>query len=196
LFYLFFSYGLKKNLKLFINTLATLDNQNYHYYQGYHDVGLYFLLLYLNDFETGVSVFQRFSEFFLKENLIKHDDNFEKGYNFERVNLILSDITRLINPEAMKYIDEACYGKPTFAIPWVLSYFTHNVVNSSVQYRLFDYFITAHPMAIYYLSSVIIAEETMKLVNMITHELVNYYFLIFMTKGTFTCTFKVLTWIE
>lgn len=94
----------------------------------------------------------------------------------------------------MKLIDAACEGKSTFVISWVLSYFTHNVSNSSIQYRLFDYFITAHPMAIYYLTCVILADETMKLRSLINYELVRYIFLIFMTKGNSTYIFK--DWIS
>jgi TBC1 domain family member 20 len=155
--------SLKKNLKMFVNTLATLNNQNYSYYQGYHDIALHFLLLYMNDFHTGVSVFQRFSEFFLKENLMKPDQNFNKGYNFERVISILADIIKLISPETMTYIDEYCYGRPSFAISWILTLFTHNILDSSVQFRLFDYFITSHPVTIFYLVAVIVIEETLKL---------------------------------
>jgi hypothetical protein len=117
----------------------------------------------MNDFQTGVSVFQRFSEFFLKENLMKPEKSFDEGYNFEKVNSILADIIRLISPETITYIDEYCYGRPSFAISWILTLFTHNILDSAVQFRLFDYFITSHPVTIFYLTAVIVIEETLKL---------------------------------
>ncbi len=182
--------SLKKNLNKFVNTLTTLNNQNYSYYQGYHDIALHFLILYMNDFHTGVSVFQRFSEFILKENLMKSDSNINNGYNFDKVISILADIIKLISPETMTYIDEYCYGRPSFAISWILTLFTHNVLDSSVQFRLFDYFITSHPVTIFYLCALIVIEETSNLAKN-NKYLVRNIFFIFGMKEISSCIFKV-----
>lgn len=142
--------------------MTTLNNQNYNYYQGYHDIGLHFLVLYINNFNTGVSVFQRFSEFYLKENLDQSEGDNSKGYNFAKINHILSDIVTSISPEIMRTIEEMC-GQPAFVLSWIITLFTHNIMNSQVQYRLLDYFITSHPLAIYYLTAAILVDEVTSL---------------------------------
>jgi hypothetical protein len=57
------------DLKKFLNLMCCLNNNIYNYYQGYHDLALFFILLYHKRPYYAVSVFQRFSEFNLKELL-------------------------------------------------------------------------------------------------------------------------------
>ncbi len=140
--------------------MATLNGNSYQYFQGYHDIGLHFLLLYLDKFETAVSVFQRFSEFNLKENLSKIDNN--SGFNFDKINDLLMDILNEINEDVKNLIEQTC-GKPHFVFSWIVTLFTHNIMNSPLQFRIFDYLITSHPIAIYYLTALILIDEVDKL---------------------------------
>ena len=57
------------DLREFLILMSKLNNNIYNYYQGYHDLALFFLLLYHKRPQYAVSVFQRFSEFNLKELL-------------------------------------------------------------------------------------------------------------------------------
>ncbi len=150
-------------LKNFINVIFNFKSKKYNYYQGYHDVGLHFLLVFLNDYKTGISVFQRFSEFFLIENLSKFDDDFSIGYNFERVNDILLDILKKMNSDAINLLNEYCYGKPSFALAWIITLFTHKISDIYIQNRLLDYFIVSHPVTVYYLSANLLLEGIEKI---------------------------------
>ena len=58
-----------QDLCKFLRLMCSLNNCIYNYYQGYHDLALFFLLLYHKCPHYAVSVFQRFSEFNLKELL-------------------------------------------------------------------------------------------------------------------------------
>ncbi len=151
-------------MKNFISVIFNFKSKKYNYYQGYHDLGLHFLLIFFNDYQTGISVFQRFSEFFLIENLSKFDDDFNIGYNFERVSEILLDIIQKINPDAIKLLNEYCYGKPSFALAWIITLFTHKISDIYIQNRLLDYFIVSHPIAVYYISALVLLEEIQKIV--------------------------------
>ena len=146
---------LKKKLKIFINTMTTLNNSTYKYYQGYHDIGLYFIFLYMDDFINGICVFQRFSEFFLKENLVTIDDY----QNFNSSLLILKEVITKLSPTTQKILEQYTDGNALFAISWILSLFSHNVEDLNIQYRLFDYFIVSHPICVYHLTALIIIDQ-------------------------------------
>ena len=152
---------LKKKLKIFINTMTTLNNSIYKYYQGYHDIGLYFIFLYMDDFVNGICVFQRFSEFFLKENLVTIDDY----QNFNSVLLILKEVITKISPITQKILDQYTEGNALFAISWILSLYSHNVEDLNTQYRLFDYFIVSHPICVYHLTALIIIDQMKRFHN-------------------------------
>lgn len=146
---------LKKKLKIFINTMTTINNSTYKYYQGYHDIGLYFIFLYMDDFINGLCVFQRFSEFFLKENLVSID-NYQ---NFNSVLLILKEVITKLSPITQNILDMYTDGNALFAISWILSLFSHNVEDLNIQFRLFDYFIVSHPICVYHLTALIIIDQ-------------------------------------
>ena len=55
--------------------MTKLNDKIYNYFQGYHDIGLYFLFLYHKSPQYAVAVFQRFSEFNLKEQLSIKDSS-------------------------------------------------------------------------------------------------------------------------
>lgn len=146
---------LKKKLKSFLNAMTTINNSSYKYYQGYHDIGLFFIFLFIDEFETAISVFQRFSEFFLKEYLL--------NFNFNNVMVILKEIISKISPQTQEIVDFYCEGNMLWSISWILSLFTHNIDNLNLQYRLFDYFLVSHPICIYHLVAHIIIDEIAKL---------------------------------
>ena len=141
--------------------MTTLNNSIYKYYQGYHDIGLYFIFLYMDDFVNGICVFQRFSEFFLKENLVTIDDY----QNFNSVLLILKEVITKISPITQKILDQYTEGNALFAISWILSLYSHNVEDLNTQYRLFDYFIVSHPICVYHLTALIIIDQMKRFHN-------------------------------
>jgi hypothetical protein len=148
---------LKEILNKFINKMATINNRSYDYFQGYHDIGLFFILLFIDEFEVAVTLFQRFSEFYIKENLTKFDDK-TCNYSFNSINSILMEILKNLNLDVMNTIKDVCY-EPHFVFPWILTFFTHNVTNTNKQFRMFDYIITTHPLAIYYITALILIDE-------------------------------------
>lgn len=163
---------MKEKLQKFITEMTSINNSLYNYYQGYHDVGLYFLFLYYDNFRFAVEIFQRFSEFFLKEHLL--DQN--AGYNFTNSLTILKEIITIIDKSTWDDIEQRYNGNIAFAISWILTCFSHNITNNALVYRLLDYFIVSHPISIYHLSAWIIIEESKKVKKTMFNEMSLYVY--------------------
>ena len=156
---------IKNDLQYFLSEITSFNGNTYSYFQGYHDIALYFLMLYYNKpiINIGIAVFQRFSEFCLKELL--YTSKLNNNTRFEIINslFLLKEVIHILNQSTYELIINKCTnGLPTFAASWVLSLFTHCLESTHLLYRLFDYFIISHPINVYYLVALIIIEEIEK----------------------------------
>ena len=174
------------DLLKFLRLMCCLNNNIYNYYQGYHDLALFFMLLYHNCPQYAVSVFQRFSEFNLKELLnIKYNQKKveEDGrYNMIEMNdtlKILKFIIDFMDPKVKTFFEEIekeqemkyCKGNNKindkknndyiicdFAFEWIITLFTRYFEDYNKIYRIFDYLMVSHSLAIYFLSAEIIID--------------------------------------
>jgi hypothetical protein len=156
---------IKNDLQYFLSEITSFNGNTYSYFQGYHDIALYFLMLYYNKptINIGIAVFQRISEFCLKELL--YTSKLNNNTRFEIINslFLLKEVIHILNQNIYELIINKCTnGLPTFAASWVLSLFTHSLESTHLLYRLFDYFIVSHPINVYYLVAQIIIEEIEK----------------------------------
>lgn len=159
-------HAIKSSLEQFIVNMTSLNNHVYTYYQGYHDLGLYFLLLFNDNKSVGTSVFQHFSEFLLKENLQTKEDSNKENFPLTNTLQILKEIIEIISPTIQDFINKVMNeGLSTFALPWILTLFTHCINSSNIIYRLLDYFIVAHPISVYIISALIIIDEILRINN-------------------------------
>ena len=167
----------------FLKLMCCLNNNIYNYYQGYHDLALFFLLLYHNCPHYAVSVFQRFSEFNLKELLnIKYKQKkiVEGRYNMIEMNdtlKILKFIIDFMDPKVKNFFEELekeedkkiknknkiienndKYIICDFAFEWIITLFTRYFSDFNKIYRIFDYLMVSHSLAIYFLSAEIIID--------------------------------------
>ena len=150
---------IKKELFNYISEMAKLNNSLYGYFQGYHDIGLYFYLLYYDNYQFAKSVFQRFSEFNLKESLDINPE-IKNSYQFLSCLEILKFVINKLDKKIQKFLNEIIEnGICHFAVSWILSIFTHNIDNPGIMYRILDYIIMSHPLSIYYLTSLIIIDS-------------------------------------
>ncbi len=131
--------------------MMSIDNEKYSYYQGYHDIGLFFLLLYFKSPNLGINTFQRISEFYIKDYLNK---DYENSFNFEATLSLLLKVIKEIDAQVYDILEEIC-DKPHFALSWIITWFTHNTNSITLQYRIFDYLICSHPIASYVLSGTV-----------------------------------------
>ena len=182
------------DLNKFLKLMCCLNNNIYNYYQGYHDLALFFILLYHKRPQYAVSVFQRFSEFNLKEllackynkkmiidgeyNMIEMDDTlrilkFIMDYMDPKVKIFFEEVEK---GETVSYFKNKKNKKTQetpetnenyiichFALEWIITLFTRYFEDYNNIYRIFDYLLVSHSLAIYFLSAEIIIDYYYKL---------------------------------
>jgi len=153
---------LKNRLEYGLNTLINFNNCELNYFQGYHDIFILFFYLYLNSPYTYISLFQRFSELYIKENLLSQSKN-NKGYTFPNSMKFCMAIIKQLNKFVYQDLVDYCNSEIIFVIPYIVSLFTHNLNNLNKRYRIIDYLMVSHPITVYVMSSVIVIDEVTKL---------------------------------
>ena len=145
-----------------LNVLVNFNKCELSYFQGYHDIFILFFYLYLDSPYTYISVFQRFSELLIKENLMKQNRN-NKGFTFPNCIKFCMSIIKQLNKFVYQDLVDYCNSEVIFVIPYIVSLFTHNMNNLNKRYRIIDYLIVSHPITVYVMSSVLVVEEVGKL---------------------------------
>lgn len=128
-----------------------MNNIKYHYYQGFHDLGLFISLMYDGKSE-GIMLLQRISEFYLKDYMRDKDGD----EIFLKISSILKYIMEKNNSEIYNYIFEIIGDLPPVYYSLILCLFTHTVDDIFVSYRILDYLLVSHPIAIYHLCANVI----------------------------------------
>ena len=153
---------LKKRLESGLNILINFNDRELKYFQGYHDIFILFYYLYLDSPYTYISLFQRFSELYIKENLLLQNKS-NKGYSFPNSIKFCLAIIKELNEFTYNDIVEYCNSECIFIIPYIVSLFTHNMNNLNKRYRIIDYLLVSNPIVVYVMSSVIVVDEITKL---------------------------------
>ena len=151
---------LKKEVESALSTIISFKKNEFKYYQGYHDIFMLFFYLYMDSPYTYISLFQRFSELYIKENLIISDDNKKlKGFNFPNCIKLCMSIIHEINENTYNDLTEYCNADCNFVLSYIICLFTHNINNLFVKFRLMDYFLVSHPISVYIMTSLIVIDE-------------------------------------
>ena len=178
------------DLEKYLKLMCCLNKNIYNYFQGYHDLGLYFLLLYHKYPHYAVSVFQRFSEFNLKEllNIKYKQKKIEDDGKYNMIDMsdtlkILKFIIDFMAPDVKYFFEKKEQGELLkfnknkikeddnldkysicdFAFEWIITLFTRYFENINNVYRIFDYLMVSHSLAIYFLCAEIIIDYFYKL---------------------------------
>jgi hypothetical protein len=154
---------LKSKVESALNAIITFNKNEFKYYQGYHDIFMLFFYLYMDSPYTYISLFQRFSELYIKDNLSISDKNNGKGFNFPNCIKLCMVIIQELNNLAYNELVEYCKSDCTFVMPYIICLFTHNINNIFIKYRLLDYFLVSHPISVYVMTSLIVIDEITKI---------------------------------
>ena len=76
---------------------------------------------------TYISLFQRFSELYIKDNLSISDKNHGKGFNFPKCIKLCMAIIQELNNLAYNELVQYCKSDCTFVMPFIICLFTHNI---------------------------------------------------------------------
>jgi hypothetical protein len=147
---------IKNNLDTFIKNTINHKKIKYQYYQGFHDISLYILLLYFDNKKVAYSLIQRIIEFYFKDLMYKNYKNeHDTGQQiFENIVNYLKDFINLVDKGISSKLEEEYKGMvPYICLSWVICVFTHQVSDMGLCYRIFDYIFCSPPYAIFLITA-------------------------------------------
>lgn len=130
-------------------------NPQLHYYQGYHDIVVTFLLVVEKRMAT--ALVEKLSTHHLRDFMDPTMDNTKHILNY------LMPIIDQVNPELHDFMQRAEVGT-IFALSWLITWFGHVLPDFRQVVRLHDFFLACHPLMPIYFAAVIVlyrAQEVM-----------------------------------
>jgi len=131
--------------RLIIRVIIT--HPDLHYYQGYHDVAITFLLVVGE--ELGYNIVERLSVSHLKEFMAPTMEPTVQLLQY------MYPIIRQRNPDLHAHLIKAELGT-IFALPWLITWFGHVLPDYNDVVRLYDFFLAQPPMMPIYLATAIV----------------------------------------
>ncbi|XP_041800254.1 TBC1 domain family member 20 isoform X3 [Chelmon rostratus] len=122
-------------------------NTQLHYYQGYHDIVVTFLLVLEERLAT--ALVEKLSTHHLRDFMDPTMDNTKHILNY------LMPIIDRVNPEVHDFMQQAEVGT-VFALSWLITWFGHVLSDFRHVVRLYDFFLACHPLMPIYFAAVIV----------------------------------------
>ncbi|XP_007906860.1 TBC1 domain family member 20 [Callorhinchus milii] len=122
-------------------------NPQLHYYQGYHDIVVTFLLVVGERMAT--ALVEKLSTHHLRDFMDPTMDNTKHILNY------LMPIIESVNPELHDFMQRAEVGT-IFALSWLITWFGHVLSDFRHVVRLYDFFLACHPLMPIYFAAVIV----------------------------------------
>ncbi|XP_069035532.1 TBC1 domain family member 20 isoform X2 [Lepisosteus oculatus] len=122
-------------------------NPQLHYYQGYHDIVVTFLLVVGERLAT--ALVEKLSTHHLRDFMDPTMDNTKHILNY------LMPIIERVNPEVHDFMQRAEVGT-IFALSWLITWFGHVLSDFRHVVRLYDFFLACHPLMPIYFAAVIV----------------------------------------
>ncbi|XP_053309191.1 TBC1 domain family member 20 [Spea bombifrons] len=122
-------------------------NPQLHYYQGYHDIVVTFLLVVGGPLAT--VLVEKLSTHHLRDFMDPTMDNTKHILNY------LMPIIELVNPALHNFMQRAEVGT-IFALSWLITWFGHVLSDFRHVVRLYDFFLACHPLMPIYFAAVIV----------------------------------------
>ncbi|XP_016115485.1 TBC1 domain family member 20-like isoform X2 [Sinocyclocheilus grahami] len=124
-----------------------VKNPQLHYYQGYHDIVVTFLLVLEERLAT--ALVEKLSTHHLRDFMDPTMDNTKHILNY------LMPIIERVNPEVYNFMQQAEVGT-IFALSWLITWFGHVLSDFRHVVRLYDFFLACHPLMPIYFAAVIV----------------------------------------
>jgi len=136
-----------------LNTLilrVLCEHEDLHYYQGYHDICVTFLLAVGED--MAFALMDRLSNHHLRDFM---DSTMERTTHI--LNYLLPLVGR-VRPELRDHVEAAGVGT-IFALSWLITWFGHVLDELKHIVRLYDFFLACHPLMPLYLAAAIVVHR-------------------------------------
>ncbi|EGG16542.1 RabGAP/TBC domain-containing protein [Cavenderia fasciculata] len=136
----------RAELTRIINAILSLHPQ-LHYFQGYHEIGS--ILLLVTNETLSFAMLERLSLYHINDNMLP---------SFSEVSKLLSlvfPLLSLLDNQTYQFLNDS-QVQSMFTISWILTWFAHNFDELENIARLYDYFLSSHPLSPLYFSVVLI----------------------------------------
>ncbi|XP_068006329.1 TBC1 domain family member 20 [Melanerpes formicivorus] len=131
-------------------------NPQLHYYQGYHDIVVTFLLVVGDRLAT--ALVEKLSTHHLRDFMEPTMDNTKHILNY------LMPIIDQVNPELHDFMQSAEVGT-IFALSWLITWFGHVLSDFRHVVRLYDFFLACHPLMPIYFAAVIVLHRQQEVLD-------------------------------
>ncbi|NWS35562.1 TBC20 protein, partial [Polioptila caerulea] len=131
-------------------------NPHLHYYQGYHDIVVTFLLV-VGD-RLASALVEKLSTHHLRDFMDPTMDNTKHILNY------LMPIIDQVNPEVHDFMQSAEVGT-IFALSWLITWFGHVLSDFRHVVRLYDFFLACHPLMPIYFAAVIVLHRKQEVLD-------------------------------
>ncbi|KAM3839353.1 TBC1 domain family member 20 isoform 1-T4 [Vipera latastei] len=122
-------------------------NTQLHYYQGYHDIVVTFLLVVGE--RLAATLVEKLSTHHLRDFMDPTMENTRHILNY------LMPIIDQVNPDLHDFMQRAEVGT-IFALSWLITWFGHVLSDFRHVVRLYDFFLACHPLMPIYFAAVIV----------------------------------------
>eukprot|EP00935_MAST-01C_sp_MAST-1C-sp1_P000017 g17.t1 len=140
----------REALSAIINAIVC-EHPSLNYYQGYHDVVTVFLIVVGE--QRAYQLVEQSSLHFFRECMRP---------DFQQVTTALQLIMPLFELEDPEFYQYLCKSEvePFFALPWLITWFAHHLADLRVVARLYDAFLSAHPLfSLYFCAAVALSRR-------------------------------------
>ena len=121
-------------------TRTLAGKSHWHYYQGLHDIAG--VLLYnLQTAHDASAILSRLCSVHLRDSL-REDLTLLSSF----VNAVLFPLIKVVDKELYDLFCESNLQASTAILPWIMTWFTHDIHDAQVASRLVDAFLSAHPL--------------------------------------------------
>lgn len=124
-----------------------VNHDELHYYQGYHDICVTFLLVVGED--LAFALVDKLSLNHLRDFMDSNMDRTKHMLNY------LYPIVRRANPELHKFMIQSEVGT-IFSLSWLITWYGHVLNDLQHIVRCYDFFIACHPLMPIYLAAAIV----------------------------------------
>uniref|UniRef100_A0A6B2LBQ4 Rab-GAP TBC domain-containing protein n=1 Tax=Arcella intermedia TaxID=1963864 RepID=A0A6B2LBQ4_9EUKA len=146
----------RKELSVLLHNIF-VNNPDFNYYQGYHDIASVLLILFGSP-ESAYGPLETLSRHHIRDFLTP---------NFDPVIHLLQQLYPILlktDPEVHTHLQEAKI-EPFFALGWVITWFGHVIDSVPVVSGIWDFLLVSHPSAIIYVAASVIIERRAQLLK-------------------------------
>ena len=117
-----------------------------HYYQGFHDITSLFYLIYQKKTHLSAAILRKLAKGHLRDATQQDFSNV-----MTLLEIVFYPMLQKINEEIHDYFVCRDLG-PTVIMPWIITWFAHDIHDAECASRLFDAFLASHPLMPLYIS--------------------------------------------